>query len=173
LTEFNDKGFTVVRGLIKDTAKWRKLALENKDKGTHDDKQSPGSISVYKLKYLDELHSEIKDKVEDITCISVHKTYHYYRIYKKGAVLLPHIDRDACEISVSLNLGGDDWAIGIVDNNFDKQETILKEGDALIYHGKNVHYRPGKFEGEELVQIFLHHVDQNGQYAHLKDDKNG
>ena len=34
-------------------------------------------------------------------------TYSYARIYKKGDILRRHKDRPSCEISTTLNLGGD------------------------------------------------------------------
>ena len=43
--------------------------------------------------------------------VKITETYSYARIYKNGDVLHRHKDRYSCEISTTLNLGGDDWPI--------------------------------------------------------------
>ena len=40
-------------------------------------------------------------------------TYSYARVYEKGSILKRHKDRPSCEISTTLNLGGDPWPIFI------------------------------------------------------------
>jgi len=32
-------------------------------------------------------------------------TFSYYRVYKKGDILAPHVDRNSCEVCVSLTFG--------------------------------------------------------------------
>ena len=43
--------------------------------------------------------------------IKIISAYTYARIYKKGDELKRHKDRFSCEISTTMNLGGDDWPI--------------------------------------------------------------
>ena len=47
------------------------------------------------------------------TGLKLNPTYSYARIYKKGDVLHRHKDRFSCEISTTMNLGGDEWPIYI------------------------------------------------------------
>ena len=49
--------------------------------------------------------------MEDETGLKLNETYSYARIYKKGDILARHKDRYSCEISTTLNLGGDTWPI--------------------------------------------------------------
>ena len=157
--EFNTNGFRIIRNII-DVSDWYKKAKTQESIGQYDN-QSPNSPSVYNG--LNELQEIIKPIIEEKTELDLYKTYNYFRIYKNGAILSPHIDRDACEISVSLNLGGDDWDIGIFDYNNIPHTTLLKTGDALIYRGCDLlHWRPSKFKGDELIQAFIHFVDKNG-----------
>jgi hypothetical protein len=48
---------------------------------------------------------------ENITNLKLNPNYSYARIYKNGDVLRRHKDRFSCEISTTINLGGDDWPI--------------------------------------------------------------
>ena len=45
------------------------------------------------------------------TSLKLSPTYSYARIYNKGAILQKHKDRYSCEVSTTLNLGGDMWPI--------------------------------------------------------------
>ena len=51
--------------------------------------------------------------------------YTYARIYKYGDELKRHKDRPSCEISCTLNLGGDKWPIFL--------EPSGEEGEKLSY----------------------------------------
>ena len=169
---FEKVGFEIVKNLIPVNG-YYEIIKSMEDKGNINDPQSPGSPSLYKISQLDLLHELVRLKVEAITGLELFKTYHYLRIYKKGAILKPHTDRPACEISVTLNLGGDDWDIGCFDYADTPHTITLKKGDAMIYHGCDlVHWRPGEFEGKELIQVFLHYVNANGLNAWCKDDIN-
>ena len=61
------------------------------------------------------------------TGLQLIETYAYARIYKKGDILHRHKDRFSCEISTTMNLGGDDWPIYIAtkesDGTFAKDES--------------------------------------------------
>ena len=49
--------------------------------------------------------------MEEVTGLKLYPAYTYARIYKKGDELKRHKDRFSCEISTTMNLGGDDWPI--------------------------------------------------------------
>ena len=170
LDQFNTVGFLVIKNLI-DTKELCEVAKVLSKDGNFKDPQCLGSPALYGMDEMTKLHDDVKDLIEPIIGMELLKTYNYFRVYQKGAYLKPHFDRPACEISVSLNLGGDDWELGIFDYDHVPHTYLLKAGDALIYHGCDLaHWRPDKFKGNELVQIFLHHVDRYGQYAWARDD---
>ena len=92
-------------------------------------------------------------------------------MYKKGDILERHKDRFSCEISTTLNLGGDFWPIfinpnpkeGITKENkytASKSKGIcvnLKPGDMLIYKGRILEHWRDTFKGENCGQVFLHY----------------
>ena len=105
--------------------------------------------------------------MEELTGLSLKPTYAFWRMYTKFSDLKPHKDREACEISVTVNLGGDIlWPFYVNGISFN-----LEPGDAVIYLGKVSHWRK-EFEGDWCAQTFLHYVDANGPYKeHWKDKR--
>lgn len=100
--------------------------------------------------------------MNDLMGEKLYPTYAYGRWYKTGSELPPHVDRQECEISVSLNLCGDLWPIYMTDPSGNQKEILLTPGDAVIYRGmKSQHWRE-KFTGKECVQVFLHYVRIDG-----------
>ena len=95
-------------------------------------------------------------------------TYSYARIYKKGDVLERHKDRYSCEVSMTMNLGGDPWPIYLEPSGETDKEGVkvdLEPGDALIYRGCEVEHWREAFEGENCAQVFLHYNDASGENA--------
>jgi hypothetical protein len=131
------------------------------NKFTKDD-QCPLSPSVYNYKPFLELLVNKLPYMNDVMNEQMLPTYSYARIYKNGEVLEPHTDRDACEISITLHLGGDkEWPIWFTDPQGNKVSVNLKIGQAAIYKGiVSKHWRE-TFEGDEYAQVFLHYVRSN------------
>ena len=110
--------------------------------------------------------------MEKATGLKLYPAYTYARIYKKGDILKRHKDRFSCEISTTMNLGGDDWPIylepdpkkggikegvGYVSDNTKGVRVDLKPGDMLVYSGCELEHWREKFKGKECVQVFLHY----------------
>ena len=146
--------------------------------GVWHDKQVPQTYSHYGDVAMETLLTEVKPIMEKTTGLKLIETYAYARIYKKGDVLHRHKDRMSCEISTTLNLGGDPWPIylepdetkgkhtdnGYVSNNTKGIKVDLKPGDMLVYSGCILEHWRDKFEGENCGQVFLHYnnVKTNG-----------
>ena len=91
-------------------------------------------------------------------------TYCYSRVYKKGEVLEKHTDRPACEISITLHLGGDhEWLIYFTKPNGEQISYSLKSGQAIIYLGMISEHWRDAFQGQEYGQVFLHYVRGRGE----------
>ena len=102
--------------------------------------------------------------MEKHTKLKLIPTYSYARIYKNGDVLKKHRDRFSCEISTTVNLGGDLWPIYL--NNGKKNIKVnLNPGDMLIYRGIELEHWREKFKGEYCAQVFLHYNNKAGQFA--------
>jgi hypothetical protein len=79
---------------------------------------------------------------------------------KKVMFLKRHKDRFSCEISTTMNLGGDPWPIYLEPSGKEGQKGIkvdLKPGDMLVYSGCELEHWREKFKGKECVQVFLHY----------------
>lgn len=171
---FNSEGFVIVKNLIskEEALSLAKHLKEHEEEGDMNDPFVPNSPSFYNDKTLNEKHIELLHEIEKHTGYRLFKTYNYARIYKKGAVLRIHRDRDECEISLTLDLGGDPWSIWITDKDENPIEVKLNIGDALIYKGCEIWHWRSKFNGDEHSQVFMHFVDANGPYSHLRNDPN-
>ena len=124
--------------------------------------------------YNDPLMTSLLDTklplVEKESNLKLFQTYAYWRYYVLGATLKQHIDRPACEISVTACIKKyDNWPLIIEGETFE-----LEEGDALLYAGcEQKHGRPGIYKGEGMAQVFFHYVNQNGIYKnHAYDQLN-
>ena len=115
------------------------------------------------------------------TGLNLVPTYSYATIYKNGDILKRHKDRPSCEISTTLNLGGDPWPIFIdgtgADTVIDEYKNIhkpnapegtkvlLEVGDMLVYSGCELEHWREPFEGQVCGQVFLHYNHRNGPFA--------
>ena len=151
--------------------------------GVWNDEQVPNTYSHYSDIAMETLLLNVQPKMEKLTGLKLNPTYSYARIYKKGDVLHRRKDRFSCEISTTMNLGGDDWPIylenkknvGIPDR---KKITVtsdnkgtkinLKPGDMLVYKGMILEHWREVFLGDNCAQVFLHYNDVKSKDA----DKN-
>ena len=135
------------------------------------DSQIPTSSSDYNYISFLELLCEKTPEVSEILEETVLPTYTYARVYKNGSVLEKHSDRDSCEISLTLHLGGDqDWPIFIKSSEGEDQSVVLAPGDAMMYRGTIAEHWRDEYVGEEYVQVFLHYVRSRGECAYTYFD---
>ena len=151
--------------------------------GTWNDEQVPNTFSVYGDPAFDTLLMKVLPVMREQTGLDVLPTYSYARVYKKGDILKRHKDRPSCEISTTLNLGGDPWPIFMdttgSDNVIDEYKNIhkpnapegikidLEVGDMLIYEGCKLEHWREPFEGEHCGQVFLHYNNKNGEFKDI------
>ena len=149
--------------------------------GTWLDDQIPNTFSCYGDFVMETLIMKVLPKMKKETGLDLIPTYTYARAYKKGDCLHRHKDRPSCEISTTINLGGDPWPIFIdgtgADNVIDERKNIVKPnapagtrvdldiGDMLIYRGCELEHWREPFEGDSCGQVFLHYNDINGPYG--------
>jgi len=140
--------------------------------GVWNDTQVPDTYSHYSDIAMETLLLLVQPIMEKQTGTKLIPTYSYARIYKKGDVLHRHKDRFSCEISTTLNLGGDSWPIyiepnpkmgkvvedkGYISENTKGIKVDLKPGDMLVYRGNLLEHWREKFNGQDCVQVFLHY----------------
>ena len=135
---------------------------ENGMLGTWKDEQIPNTYSIYGDPAFDTLLMKILPVMRKETGLDVVPTYSYARIYKRGDVLKKHKDRPSCEISTTLNLGGDPWSIFL-----EGEQVDLNVGDMLIYEGCKLEHWREPFEGEHCGQVFLHYNNKKGEFKDI------
>ena len=136
--------------------------------GVWNDEQVPKTYSHYADVAMETLLEKLKPLMEKESGLKLNETYSYARIYKKGDELKRHKDRYSCEVSTTLNLGGDEWPIYLEPSGEEEKEgikVILNQGDMLVYKGCDVEHWREKFEGENCGQVFLHYNDASDEKA--------
>ena len=146
----------------------RYISPFNNDWGVWNDPQVPETYSHYSDIAMETLLEKLTEPMSKETGLNLIPTYSYARIYKKGDVLKRHKDRYSCEVSMTMNLGGDPWPIYLEPSGETDKEGVkidLEPGDALIYRGCEVEHWREAFEGENCGQVFLHYNDASGENA--------
>ena len=149
--------------------------------GTWEDQQVPGVYSIYADHVMETLLVKMIPIMKEKTGLDLIPTYSYARVYERNAILKRHKDRPSCEISTTLNLGGDPWPIFIdptgSNNVIDEYKNIhkpnapagvkvdLAPGDMLIYSGCELEHWREPFNGNVCGQVFLHYNHRNGRFA--------
>ena len=124
------------------------------------DGQIPHTYSSYSDLAMETLMLKCQPVMEKITGLKLTPAYTFARVYKNGDVLKRHKDRFSCEISTTMNLGGDPWAIYLEPSGKEGLKGIkvdLKPGDMLVYSGCELEHWRNKFKGKECIQAFLHY----------------
>ena len=184
---FEEKKYTVLKNVIsKDVADMAYSYLLNKRKvakvlfdekfispftdyfGVFGDSQVSNTYAHYSDILMETLLEKVKPTMEKHTGLKLSPTYSYARIYKNGDVLARHKDRYSCEISTTLNLGGDSWSIYLDPTGKNGQAGIkvdLEPGDMLIYSGCELEHWREEFKGKDCGQVFLHYNKSSSETA--------
>ena len=144
------------------------LSPFNTEHGVWNDTQVPNTYSHYSDLAMETLLQEVKPVMEKHIGLKLSETYSYARIYKKGDILARHKDRYSCEISTTLNLGGELWPIYLDPTGREGQagiEVNLDPGDMLIYSGCDLEHWREEFKGKDCGQVFLHYNKKNSKKA--------
>lgn len=132
--------------------------------GTWKETDIPNTYSHYGDLVMETLLERFLPKMAKISNLKLIPTYSYARIYKYGDILPRHKDRPSCEISGTLNLGGDEWPIYLDPTGGEGKEgkkIILKPGDMLMYRGCDLEHWREDFLGKDCCQVFLHYNQIN------------
>lgn len=136
------------------------------------DQQVPNCLAIMNHEVMfDTILERFWPTVESIVGEELLPTYAFARLYNNGDVLESHIDRPACEVSLTIQLGRShhySWPIYVGDKRYD-----LSEGDAVLYQGCIAEHWREECKGPEDYysgQVFLHYVRKNGEYADQAGD---
>ena len=204
---FEKNGYLPIPGLIRDPEnlfcpppldeKGERLTGQlnyiRKDKVIHagQEQQVRGSLSRYNVPTYKQLHYLVRKSVEKHLGIDLLPTYYFDRFYYVGQKLKRHSDRQACEVSVTLQIStnsNNPWPIWFERPDGSESYVLMNNGDAVIYKGcERDHWRDpleskyGKVENlwrtfrkkEDDTyhhQIFLHYVNSQGPFVHFSND---
>jgi len=95
--------------------------------------------------------------IEKETDLKLIPTYCLVRKYFQESILGSHIDRDACEISLTYCISGPEWEINMGDNTL-----ITKIGNGVIYKGCEIPHGRSEPSSGEVLQVFNHWVISDG-----------
>jgi len=135
--------------------------------GNWNDIQMPNTYSHYADPVMETLMLKQLPIMNQVTGLELLPTYTYARIYKNGDTLHRHKDRPSCEISSTINLGGDAWPIFLEPSGEENAEGIsvnLKPVDMLVYKGCELEHWREPFQGYDCGQVFCHYNDSNGDF---------
>ena len=133
-----------------------------------ENEQIPNTYSCYSDIVMETLMLKVQPIMEKTTNLKLYPAYTYARIYKKDDILKRHKDRFSCEISTTMNLGGDSWNIYLEPSGKNGMKGIkvkLSPGDMLIYKGCELEHWREKFKGNQCVQVFLHYNNRKTSNA--------
>ena len=168
------RNYLCMQKQVYDTClKYRYLSPYETILGSYEDRQIPNTYSVYSDIAMETLMLKTQPVMEKTTKLKLYPAYSYARVYKKGDELRRHKDRFSCEISTTMNLGGDPWPIFLdptgTESVIDEYKKIhkpnapkgikvnLEPGDMLVYRGCLLEHWREPFKGKECVQVFLHY----------------
>lgn len=134
------------------------------------------SSSRYSHPKFKKLHYEVKNKLELVMGERLYPTYYFDRFYFQNTKMDRHTDREACEISVSLNISNNletSWPIWF-DLNGENIECHTNPGDGVLYRGMEVPHWREMMKGNKhsyFHQMFLHYVRADGYFLEYAYDQ--
>ena len=174
------KYFKLKRQVAKTMLKDNWMSPYSTEWGCWNDPQIKNTYVIYGDVAFDLLLQELKPIISKETDLNLVEQYSFARLYKKGDELIRHKDRFSCEITITLNLGGDSWPIFIETDptkgksNFDGYKSDftkgtqidLGPGDLVVYDGINLEHWREPFKGEVCGQVFLHYNTMESSIKH-------
>jgi hypothetical protein len=139
------------------------------------DDQVSGRFAEHGEHVAEMVHFAFTPLMRRIVGAEIRPTYAYSAVYTEGADLKPHVDREACEYSFSIQIDYSPeqadrisaWPLYLADNDpedlrVDPGNDLavrLANGSCLAYKGRElVHYRTPLYPGHRSTSLFFHYV---------------
>lgn len=177
--EFANKGYAIIRDFlpidIRDLLTQYALfdEMQNFDP-EYEQELVPTAHGRHADPAMESVLLRLQPLIEEKLGMKLLPTYSYFRVYRNGHDLRPHLDRPSCEISVTAcfnyEYGGEyAWPIYMED-----ESITLRPGDIAVYKGCEIEHGRTKLsapsEDAWHVQGFFHYVDAEGPNAKHKFD---
>lgn len=172
---FARQGYVVLEHAISssDASRYSAYALMNRQ---HPDyyKSEPehSAMSRYGDVLGESLLRNLQPGIEAATGLQLLPCYSNLRIFTNGAVLAPHLDRPACEVSATLTIdahAAQSWPFWLQAGNENKA-IVLPPGHLLVYRGSQLEHWRERLEGDYSIQLLLRYVSANGEHAYHRFD---
>jgi len=152
--------------------------------GDFGDEQILKAFHKYGDPFFDTMMVLIHSNIENYLDLKLNYNYSYFRFYCEGDDMKEHIDRDSCEVSLTMCLGYDNsnvdvkkysnynWPMWLGHKDDDNKLPIaLEPGDALLYRGSKIPHFREKFIGLNHAQVFMHYNEKDGKYNIKMDNR--
>ncbi len=168
---FYEEGFVVIRNLLPyETCEYIVQRFNSEKHERWPDMPGIKRVSRNDLKYVNVIHSQLKQFFSRIVGSILIPSYNFTARYEKGSILPAHTDKPTCVYNVSLVLGAVPsefdpvaWPL-FVNTHTGVHEIGLGVGDAVLYQGtRDMHWRnrmPDVFK--EVTATFLHFTEAKG-----------
>jgi len=168
---FREKRYLFLKGLLPppllEYLKVYYAILLADDRFSHDS-QCPASLSLGGDPALDAVLEWIRPEIGRLVGFSLAPTYSYTRRYAKGEVLTRHVDRAACEISVTASIQIPKRAgpsvMHLKPPHARRVTVEMLEGDGCVYAGAEVEHWRERFRVDGYIQLFLHFIARRGPH---------
>ena len=170
------KNLIDVENFVEDPPQWSSGGRKYFNTGSYIEESQEGSVirgqTFYRYRYpkLKSLAFKIKSFLIDLLEEDLIETYWFDRFYFAGSSMLPHTDRPACEISVSLHISNtSEYSFPLCFKSKSQESSIITNpGDAIIYKGIDVKHWRDVLNGDSVTyyhQAFFHYVRLDGHYV--------
>lgn len=169
--QFREKRYLFVKGLLpRPLLEYLKVyyAVLLADNYFSHDSQCPSSLSLSGDPAFDAVMEWIRPQVGRLVGFSLAPTYSYTRRYAKGELLARHVDRAACEISVTASIqipkGAGPSVMYLKPPRGKEAKVEMREGDGCVYAGTEVEHWRERFRVDGYIQLFLHFIARRGPH---------
>ena len=127
---------------------------------------------LYKPPCAEQYHQRVQYFLQSYLRMQLLPTYWFCTRYFNQSYMAAHTDRDACEISVSLNVQRDKpWDLQLRDRFGKKHRFDTPPGDGVLYHGVDLEHWRTPYGGQQYTQLFFHYVRATGDYNREQGDR--
>jgi hypothetical protein len=130
------------------------------------DGQCPSSLALGGDTGLDAMLEWLRPELGRLVGSELAPTYSYTRRYGKGETLARHVDRAACEISVTVSIQIPKRAgpsvLHLKPPHSAPTRVEMREGDGCVYAGAEVEHWREPFRVDGYIQLFLHFIRRRG-----------
>jgi hypothetical protein len=168
---FREQRYLFVKGLLPppllEYLKVYYAILLADDRFVHD-AQCPSSLALGADPALDAVLEWLRPELARLVGFSLAPTYSYTRRYAKGEELARHLDRAACEISVTVSIQIPKRAgpsvLYLKPHHGKETKVEMLEGDGCVYAGSEVEHWRDRFRADGYIQLFLHFIARRGPH---------